>query len=128
MDISKVQFETSSGVSRYANRGAVENINVKAVKLDVERNNTQKSSRNESAFSNVNSNEDITKIVDDLNEAINHMNERISFSYDENTNRIVVRVLDRDTNEVVREIPSKEALKLLEHLRDFVGMLVDESR
>ena len=51
------------------------------------------------------------------------MHERMSFSFNEKTQRIIVKVMNNDTNEVVREIPSKEAIKLLEHIQDFLGML-----
>jgi uncharacterized FlaG/YvyC family protein len=74
------------------------------------------------------SRDEVSEIVDRLNNGVKDMHERMSFSYNEKTQRIIVKVLDNETNEVVREIPSKEAIKLLEHIQDFLGMLVDESR
>lgn len=71
---------------------------------------------------------EVKDLVNALNEYVSGINQRISFSIDENTQRVVVRIINRNTNEVVREVPSKEAVRLLEHLQDFVGMLVDESR
>ena len=74
------------------------------------------------------SNTEISNIVDQLNNGVRDIHERMSFSYHEKTQRIIVKVMNNDTNEIVREIPSKEAIKLLEHIQDFLGMLVDESR
>lgn len=74
------------------------------------------------------SNSEISNIVDQLNKGVRDIHERMSFSYHEKTQRIIVKVMNNDTNEIVREIPSKEAIKLLEHIQDFLGMLVDESR
>lgn len=71
---------------------------------------------------------DISGIVDRLNNGVREMHERLSFSFHEKTGRIIVKVLDPDTNEVIREIPSKDAIKLLEHIQDFLGMIVDETR
>ncbi|MBN1497787.1 MAG: flagellar protein FlaG [Spirochaetes bacterium] len=71
---------------------------------------------------------EISELVDRLNNGVRDIHERMSFSYHEKTQRIIVRVMNNDTNEVVREIPSKEAIRLLEHIQDFLGMLVDESR
>lgn len=71
---------------------------------------------------------EISGIVDRLNDGMREMHERLSFSFHEKTQRIIVKVLDPDTNEVIREIPSKDAIKLLEHIQDFLGMIVDETR
>lgn len=83
--------------------------------------------RNEPAHKELDQNE-VKDLVNSLNEYISGINQRVSFSVDDTTQRVVVRVINRDTNEVVREIPSREAVALLEHLQDFVGMLVDEQR
>ena len=72
--------------------------------------------------------EEVEDIVGRLNEGVRDIHERMTFSYNEKTQRIIVRVLKNETNEVVREIPSREVIKLLEHIQDFIGMLVDESR
>ncbi|MCL2026062.1 MAG: flagellar protein FlaG [Leptospirales bacterium] len=55
-------------------------------------------------------------------------NERIRFSYNEETNSIIMRVVDSSTDEVIREIPSKQAIKILKYLQEYTGLLVDESR
>ena len=67
-------------------------------------------------------------VVDTLNSAAKSVNKRISFHFNENANRVVMKVLDRNTNEVIREIPQKEMIKLLEHIHEMIGMFVDESR
>jgi flagellar protein FlaG len=74
------------------------------------------------------SREEIADVVDRLNSGVRDMHERLSFSFHEKTQRVVVKIVNTDTNEVIREIPAKEAIKLLEHIQDFLGMMVDESR
>ena len=54
-------------------------------------------------------------------------NERIRFTYNEETNSIIMRVVDSSTDEVIREIPSKQAIKILKYLQEYTGLLVDES-
>ena len=71
---------------------------------------------------------EINEAVEKLNGAMSEFRERISFSYHEKTNRIIVKVIDSATNEVVREIPPKDLIKLLEHIKEYMGMFVDESR
>jgi len=55
-------------------------------------------------------------------------NESIRFSYNEETNSIIMRVVDSATNEVIREIPSKHAIKILQYMQEYTGIFVDESR
>jgi len=50
------------------------------------------------------------------------------FAYNEPTNRISVKIRDKDTGEVIREIPSEKALKMLETSWELAGILVDDKR
>jgi flagellar protein FlaG len=74
------------------------------------------------------SSNDIHEAVGKLNNALGAYNERVSFEYREKINRVIVRIVDSQTNEVVREMPPKDVIKLLEHIQEYMGMLVDESR
>jgi flagellar protein FlaG len=71
---------------------------------------------------------EIATAVDRLNKSIETMNERVSFSYHEGTNRVVMKVINPDTQEVIREVPARNVIKLLEHIQQYLGMFVDESR
>jgi flagellar protein FlaG len=73
-------------------------------------------------------NENIDHLVDTLNSAAKSVNERVSFSFHEKTNRVIMKFTNPDTNEIVREIPPKEMIRLLEHMHDLIGVFVDESR
>ena len=70
----------------------------------------------------------IIKIVDKLNESMKMSNERVRFSYHEENNKIILRVTDSESGEVIREIPSRNVQKLHDHIQEYIGMLVDESR
>ena len=50
------------------------------------------------------------------------------FQYHEETNRVSIKVIDKDTEEVIREIPSEEALELIQRMWEMAGILVDERR
>lgn len=68
----------------------------------------------------------VQEAVDEINKALHYMNERLEFSVHEATNRIMVRVLDRETEEVLREIPPEQILDLVAKLQELVGLLVDK--
>ena len=50
------------------------------------------------------------------------------FAYDEKTRRVSITVRDDETNEVIREIPSEEALELIQRMWEMAGLMVDEAR
>ncbi len=107
------------------NYDQVDNVGLKARKAD---NVKEVASFNsENTYRDLNP-KDISGIVERLNNGVREMHERLSFSYHEKTGRIIVKVLDPNTDEVIREIPSKDAIKLLEHIQDFLGMIIDETR
>lgn len=70
--------------------------------------------------------EEIQKILDEMNTQLNIMNRSIQFSIDESSHDIVVRVVDKDTGEVIREVPPESIQKLREKMAELTGLLVEE--
>jgi flagellar protein FlaG len=71
------------------------------------------------------------QIKDAISKANNKMKThrtRCEFSYNEGTKRVSIKVLDRDTEEVLKEIPPEETLEMVERMWDLAGLLVDERR
>lgn len=58
---------------------------------------------------------------------VNH-NTRAEFSVHAATKDIMVKIIDSDTNEVIREFPPKKFLDLIAKLWDLAGIVVDERR
>jgi hypothetical protein len=50
----------------------------------------------------------------------------LSFRFEEELNRVVVKVIDPVTGELVREIPPESVIEALKQLRRAPGSLVDE--
>lgn len=68
-----------------------------------------------------------------IESAVNHANNRLKktgcqFSYHEETKRVSITVIDKETNEVIREIPPEETLEMVEKMWELAGILVDEKR
>lgn len=55
-------------------------------------------------------------------------NHNIEISYNEEVNRYAIKVLDTDTKEVVKEIPSEKTLEMFARMLEIEGLLVDEKR
>lgn len=67
--------------------------------------------------------------------AIQHANKKLQgvqteFEYGvhEKTKQIMVKVLDKETKEVIREIPSEKILDMVAKMWELSGMFVDEKR
>lgn len=65
--------------------------------------------------------------VKDISKVLNH-NTVAEFGYNEPTNRITIKIKDRDTDEVIKEIPSEKALEMLAKAWELAGIMVDERR
>jgi flagellar protein FlaG len=74
------------------------------------------------------SKENIDNIINTLNTTATSVNQRVSFAFSDKTNRVILKFIDGDTNEVIREIPPKDMIRLLERMHDLIGVFVDESR
>ncbi|MFQ5455997.1 MAG: flagellar protein FlaG [Nitrospirota bacterium] len=97
----------------------------KDVSRDVSHKDIQKSADN---LEKGNTNPDINKLekaVNNANELANYFNKHLNFSIDEATERIVVKVIDDNTGEVIRQIPPKEMLSLSAHIDKLQALLFD---
>ena len=53
---------------------------------------------------------------------------RCEFAYHEDTKRVTIKVLDRNTAEVIREIPPEATLEMIQKMWELAGLLIDERR
>ncbi len=72
----------------------------------------------------------VKSAVDDINRQIksNLKSTQCSFKYHEDTNRISITVKDKETDEIIREIPPEKALDMLAKAWELAGLMVDERR
>ena len=55
-------------------------------------------------------------------------NYNVEISYNDDVNRYAIKVLDPDSKEVVKEIPSEKSLEMFAKMLEVEGLLVDEKR
>lgn len=53
---------------------------------------------------------------------------RSEYTYHQDINRISIKVINEDTQEVIREIPPEKSLEVLKELMKIEGLFVDERR
>jgi len=62
--------------------------------------------------------ERLTKQVSKMNEYVQSIQRDLKFTVDDNSGEVVVKVFNASTNELVRQFPSEEALKLSERIKE----------
>jgi flagellar protein FlaG len=62
--------------------------------------------------------DELESAVVELNKAVQNMQRNLEFSVDDATGRTVVKVKDRETDEIIRQMPSEEVLKLAQHMHE----------
>lgn len=70
--------------------------------------------------------EEVEKAVEKLNRLMGIIDKRLEFRVDEKSHRVVVKIMDQQSGEVLDEIPSKRALEFLNSFSDMVGVMFDK--
>ena len=72
------------------------------------------------------SNEQIKKAVEQMNKSM--FNSEAVFGIHEGTNRVTIKIVDKDTKEVIKELPPEKTLDMVAKVWEMAGILVDERR
>lgn len=63
--------------------------------------------------------------VDAINDFLKSSSSNIEFSIDEDSGKTIVKLMDKETNTVLRQYPSKEALAIAKDIDKLQGLLVN---
>ena len=75
------------------------------------------------------SQEQIRKAVDDVNKKmITNQNSELQFGIHEGTHRVTIKVIDRQTKKVIKELPPEKTLDMIAKAWELAGIMVDERR
>lgn len=72
-------------------------------------------------------NEQIKKAVEQLNKKMLANSEAV-FGIHEGTNRVTIKIVDKSTKEVIREVPPEKTLDMIAKIWEIAGIMVDEKR
>lgn len=90
--------------------------------------NTKQSQQQTSAKQTLQQSEQLKKAVAEMNRKINNSNEEAVFGVHEDTNRIMIKIMDKETKEVIKEFPPEKTLDMIARIWEMAGILVDEKR
>lgn len=71
--------------------------------------------------------EKLEKVVQQLQDFMGEMNRSLQFKVDEDSGRDVIKVLDKNSGEVIKQYPSEEVLSLVSKLSESAGILIDQT-
>ena len=55
-------------------------------------------------------------------------NTKAVFGVNEATNRITIKIVDKDTDEIIKEFPAEKTLDMIARVWEMAGIMVDEKR
>ena len=68
----------------------------------------------------------LRRAVESINRRLEQSVNNLRFSVDDDTGKVVVKVLDTATDQVIRQIPSEEALAISRSLEKLQGLLLNQ--
>ncbi len=71
-------------------------------------------------------NPSMNEIIRELSQVSAALNRRLSFSVNEKLGEMVVKVIDTQTDKIIREIPPVELQNVHERIKEVLGILFDE--
>lgn len=71
-------------------------------------------------------NEKIRKAVEAMNKKL--ANSEAVFGIHEDTNRVTIKLVDKNTKEVIKELPPEKTLDMIARVWEMAGILIDEKR
>lgn len=69
---------------------------------------------------------EVESAVESINDAVEHINRALRFQIHEDTQRMMVRVINVNTDEVIKELPPEDVLDTVARIREMIGLLIDE--
>ena len=71
--------------------------------------------------------EQLEQMAQQLQDFMGEMNRSLQFKVDEDSGRDVIKVLDKESGEVIKQYPSEEVLSLVSKLSESAGILIDQT-
>ena len=68
----------------------------------------------------------IKEAIENTNKKLIATDRKFEFSIHEETNDIIVRVINKETDEIIREIPSEKILDMVAKMMELAGLFINE--
>ncbi|WP_448521134.1 flagellar protein FlaG [Pseudothermotoga sp.] len=121
MGVDPVRMDPHQSVNSMNVRN-VQAESVKQLQLNVEKASEEPKKQQEDL--------DLSKAMDSLKKTFERLSRffktEAQFTIERELNMIIIKIKDRDTGEIVRQIPPEVAVKIAKNLQELMGILFDE--
>lgn len=124
---SDVKAESQAKVETASNAAASDDLMKKTIQIDTKETdkNGKDGNRDDSqAQQAISENSQIRKAVDEINKKA-HNSEAV-FGIHDATNRVTIKIVDKDTKKVLKEYPPEKTLDMIAKVWEMAGLLVDK--
>ena len=124
---SDVKAESQAKVETASNAAASDDLMKKTIQIDTKETdkNGKDGNRDDSqAQQTISENSQIKKAVDEINKKA-HNSEAV-FGIHAATNRVTIKIVDKDTKKVLKEYPPYKTLDMIAKVWEMAGLLVDK--
>lgn len=124
---SDVKAESQAKVETAFNAAASDDLMKKTIQIDTKETdkNGKDGNRDDSqAKQTISENSQIRKAVDEINKKA-HNSEAV-FGIHDATNRVTIKIVDKDTKKVLKEYPPEKTLDMIAKVWEMAGLLVDQ--
>ena len=124
---SDVKAESQAKVETASNAAASDDLMKKTIQIDTKETdkNGKDGNRDDSqAKQTLSENSQIRKAVDEINKKA-HNSEAV-FGIHDATNRVTIKIVDKDTKKVLKEYPPEKTLDMIAKVWEMAGLLVDK--
>jgi len=124
---SDVKAESQAKVETASNAAASDDLMKKTIQIDTketDKNGKDGNRGDGQAKQTISENSQIKKAVDEINKKA-HNSEAV-FGIHEATNRVTIKIVDKDTKKVLKEYPPEKTLDMIAKVWEMAGLLVDQ--
>lgn len=124
---SDVKAESQAKVETASNAAASDDLMKKTIQIDTketDKNGKDGNRDDGQAKQTISENSQIRKAVDEINKKA-HNSEAV-FGIHEATNRVTIKIVDKDTKKVLKEYPPEKTLDMIAKVWEMAGLLVDQ--
>ena len=120
-DINNIRTVDSSKIPKIANNSVVTKVNnVKNMDKNVQQSQTSDKSQN------ITVDEALRTLKEKLEKLSNFFQREAQFIFDKDIDKVIIKIKDKDTGEIIRQIPPEVAVKIAKKVDELLGILFDE--
>ena len=121
-----MRTETAAKVEASSNAGASDAIAHKTVEISAKGADADGGGNGGADNQQYPSNEQLKRAVEEINKKAN--NSEAVFGVHEGTNRITIKIVDKESKETIKEFPPEKTLDMIAKVWEMAGLMVDEKR